>query len=69
MASRQPGPQDTATDIPLREEQKFDKVIADLLKDVEKVQPSLVKDLIKLLQEYKDVFSERPKPEGANSAS
>ncbi len=47
MASMQPGPMDTAPDIPLTEEQKFDKV--DLLKGVEKVQPSLVKDLMELL--------------------
>ena len=66
MASMQPGPMDTAPERPLTEEEKFDKIAKDLLKDVEKVQPSLVKDLMKLLQEYKDVFSERPKPEGAN---
>ena len=66
MASMQPGPMDTAPERPLTEEEKFDKVAADLLKSVEKVQPSLVRDLMLLLQEYKNVFSERPKPEGAN---
>ncbi len=48
MASMQPGPKDTAPERPFTEEQKFDKVTADLLKDVEKVQPSLFKELLKL---------------------
>ncbi len=46
MASMQLGPMDTTPERPLTEEEKFEKVATDLLKDVEKLLPSLVKDLM-----------------------